>query len=213
MDDIEIQAKKIWDYLRIDDKLKKSDVIVMFGSHDPLVAKYAAQLYLDKWAPLIVFSGARGDGTNDWSDTESERYSTIAKNLGVPNKAILVENKSTNTAENIDFTKKILEKNGIIPKRIIIVQKPYMGRRVFATMKKRWNDIELVITSPPVKFEDYKIPELTRKELIGSMTGDLERLKLYAEKGFQIPQEIPKEVWKARDKIRNAGLVRRYIEV
>jgi len=57
------------------------------------------------------------------------------------------------------------------------------------------------------------VPELTREELIGSITGDLERLKLYAEKGFQAKQDIPDDVWEARNKIREAGLMRRYIEI
>lgn len=132
--------------------------------------------------------------------------------MDVPEKDLLVENESTNTAENIKFTKKLFEDNGVYPKRIIIVQKPYMGRRVLATMEKMWKDIDFLITSPQIPFEEYKVPELTREEMIGSVVGDIERLKLYAEKGFTTKQEIPEDVWEARNKIREAGISRRYIE-
>lgn len=211
--DVEKYAKKIWDYMRIDDKLRKADVIVMFGSHDPSVATYAIQLYLEKYAPLLLLSGGRGSGTEHWKKSEADTFAAMARNMGVPDKAILVENKSTNTAENIEYTKKLLKENNIHPRTIIIVQKPFMGRRVLATIQKEWNDIEFIITSPPVPFEKYKIPELTREEMIGSMVGDLERLKLYGEKDFQTKQDIPAEVWDARNKIREAGIVRRYVDI
>jgi len=213
MEDIEKYAKKIWNYLRIDNELQRADAIVMFGSHDPLVAEYASQLYLDNWAPIIVFSGARGQSTADWEKTEADTYADIARKMDVPEKDLLVENKSTNTAENIKFTKKLLEDNKVHPKRIIIVQKPYMGRRVLVTMEKMWNDIDFLITSPQIPFEKYKVPELTREEMIGSVVGDIKRLKLYAEKGFTTKQEIPEDVWEARNKIRKAGITRRYIDV
>jgi hypothetical protein len=37
------------------------------------------------------------------------------------------------------------------------------------------------------------------------MAGDLQRIKVYAEKGFQIYQEIPAEVWDAYEQLVAAG--------
>ncbi len=37
------------------------------------------------------------------------------------------------------------------------------------------------------------------------MVGDLQRVKLYAEKGFQIPQDIPPDVWAAFEALVAAG--------
>ena len=37
------------------------------------------------------------------------------------------------------------------------------------------------------------------------MVGDLQRVKVYAEKGFQIPQEIPGDVWAAFEALVAAG--------
>lgn len=84
MEDIEKFAKKIWNYLRIDNELQKADVIAMFGSHDPLVAEYASQLYLDDWAPIIVFSGSRGKSTADWEKNRGRYICRYSQEDGCP---------------------------------------------------------------------------------------------------------------------------------
>ena len=37
------------------------------------------------------------------------------------------------------------------------------------------------------------------------MVGDLQRIKIYPEKGFQIEQHIPEDVWKAFEFLVAAG--------
>jgi hypothetical protein len=37
------------------------------------------------------------------------------------------------------------------------------------------------------------------------MVGDLQRIKIYPAKGFQVPQEIPDEVWKAYERLVEMG--------
>jgi len=44
------------------------------------------------------------------------------------------------------------------------------------------------------------------------MVGDLQRIKLYAEKGFQISQEIPRDVWSAYEGLVKAGYDQRLVE-
>jgi len=43
------------------------------------------------------------------------------------------------------------------------------------------------------------------------MVGDLQRLRVYAECGFQIQQEIPGEVWSAYEELVVAGYDRHLI--
>lgn len=37
----------------------------------------------------------------------------------------------------------------------ILVQKPYMDRRTFATFRKQWPEAECIVTSPQLSYEDY----------------------------------------------------------
>jgi uncharacterized SAM-binding protein YcdF (DUF218 family) len=80
-----------------------------------------------------------------------------------------------------------------------------MERRSYATFKKHWPEKKLIVTSPQISFEDYPTSEIPLEKVIDIMVGDLQRIKLYAEKGFQVYQEIPTEVWKAYERLVELG--------
>jgi len=199
-------AKKLWDYHHVNSSIEKADCILVLGSHDLRVAERAAQLYLEGWAPLLIFSGGLGNFTKDlWTETEAELFAAIAIKMGVPKNAILVENKSTNTGENILFTQQLLAQKNLNPQSFIVVQKPYMERRSYATFKKHWPDKKLIVTSPQISFEDYPVEEIPMERVIHIMVGDLQRIKFYPEKGFQVYQEIPADVWQAYEQLIASG--------
>lgn len=199
-------AKTLWDYHHMNHRLVKSDMILALGSHDLRVANRAAQLYLEGWAPLLVCSGGLGNLTSGiWTESEADKFAAIAIQMGVPVEAILVESKSTNTGENIIFTEKLLRERGIDPQSFIVVQKPYMERRSYATFKKHWSDKNVVITSPQLTFEEYPSDDIPVDRVIEIMAGDLQRIKEYPAKGFQIHQDIPDDVWQAFERLVELG--------
>lgn len=199
-------AKKLWNYHLLNHSLEKSDCILVLGSHDLRVAERGAELYLQGWAPLIIFSGGLGNFTkNMWQEKEADLFAQLAIKMGVPEDAILIENKSTNTGENILFTQQLLNARGLDPQSFIVVQKPYMERRSYATFKKHWPDKKLIVTSPQISFENYPTGEIPIERVITIMAGDLQRIKFYPEKGFQVYQEIPGDVWKAFEELVAAG--------
>lgn len=201
-----ILAKKLWDYHHVNHHLEKADCILVLGSHDTRVAERAAELYLEGWAPLVIFSGGLGRLTEGlWKDTEADLFAKIALEKGVPGKTILIENKSTNTGENILFTRQLLRENNLDPQSFIVVQKPYMERRSFATFKKHWPEKKLIVTSPQISFEEYATDEIPEEQVIKIMVGDLQRIRIYAEKGFQIYQEIPSDIWHAYEQLVKSG--------
>ncbi len=195
----------VWDYQLMHQELCKADALVVLGNHDVQVAEYAAKLYLDGWAPLLVFSGGSGRSTEQWQKTEAEIFTNAAVRLGVPAEKILLERKAANTGENILFTKALLEEKRIEVRQIIVVQKPYMERRSYATCKKLWPEVDVVVTSPPIACKDYAPAGVSRDQWVSIMVGDLQRIKLYAEKGFMIPQEIPADVWAAYEELVARG--------
>ena len=180
-------AQILWDYHHVNDTLEKSDCILVLGSHDTRVAERGAGLFLEGWAPLLIFSGGLGRLTDGvWAETEADKFAAIAINKGVPAPDILIENRSTNTGENIVFTQQLLKEKKLDPKSFIVVQKPYMERRSFATFKKHWPDKKLFVTSPQIPFEQYPTIDIPLERVINIMVGDLQRIKVYAEKGFQV---------------------------
>lgn len=209
-------AEKIWDYHHVGHTLSKADAIMVLCSHDSRVAERGAELLLEGWAPLLIFSGGLGTITKHlWTEPEADRFAAIAERMGVPKDQILIENRSTNTGENVRFTQRLLASRGINLRSLILVQKPYMERRTFATFKKVWPEPHIVVTSPQVSFDEYlekySHDTLSPDEVINIMVGDLQRVKLYAETGFQIPQDIPPDVWSAYETLVAAGYDKRLV--
>jgi uncharacterized SAM-binding protein YcdF (DUF218 family) len=199
-------AKKLWSYHQLHHTLEKCDCILVLGSMDTRTAHRGAEVYLQGYAPIIIFSGGLGKLTKDlWQGTEADLFATIALDKGVPREAIFIENKSTNTGENILFTQQLLQEKNLRLNSFIVVQKPYMERRSYATFKKHWPDKKLLVTSPLLTFEEYPTNDISVEKLINMMVGDLQRIKLYPEKGFQVYQEIPDEVWTAYEQLVAMG--------
>ena len=78
--------------------------------------------------------------------------------MGVPEESILIENRSTNTGENVLFTREMLAGKGLDPASFILVQKPYMERRTFATFSKVWPGKRIIVTSPRLSLDEYPAP-------------------------------------------------------
>ena len=115
-------SKKLWNYHLMNHVLQKSDCILVLGSHDVRVAERAAELYLEEWAPILIFSGGLGRLTDGlWTETEADKFARIAMDKGVPRQAVLIENRSTNTGENIIFTQQLLKEKNLDPQTFIVV--------------------------------------------------------------------------------------------
>ncbi len=204
-------AKTVWDYMLLGHPIKKCDVILVLCSVDERVAEYAAQLFLDGRGDYLVFSGGvahQGDllATN-WEGSEADHFAEIAVSRGVPKDKIIIEDKAQNTGENIRFSYDLLKNRAVKMNSILLVQKPYMERRTFATFKAQWPDIttEIVVTSPPIKYDDYFDTVNPKEMVLNIMVGDLQRIKEYPKLGFQILQDIPEDVWQSYEQLVAAG--------
>ena len=194
----------LWDFMQMNQEPEIADVIVGFGCYDEDIPKRCAELFHRGLAPYVCFSGGLGRNTSAiWTKSEAERFAAIAISEGVPENRIILENKSTNSAENLLFTPKILAQNGIRAEKIIAVHKPYMEKRLWAAMQVYWPGVKAVYTSPDVTVEEHiahaEAVGISRKRVIETLVGDVQRMELYAKKGYQVPVEIPAEVRAAFD--------------
>jgi uncharacterized SAM-binding protein YcdF (DUF218 family) len=199
--DVAALAQILWKYLNLNGPLEKADCIVGLGSYDLRVADRCADLYKGGWGPFIIFSGYLGNWTRTmWDRSEAEVFAERAIEKGVPAEKIRLESKSTNIGENIKFTQELLQAGGIGPKAVTVVTKPATERRVLATSQHLWPEMRIFITSPKITFEQQHQNGIQDK-LIHEMVGDVQRMKLYPELGFQSRQDIPDLVWKAYERL------------
>lgn len=200
----------IWDYLGMHQIPGKADCIVGFGNFNTNIAVRAAELYLQGYAPRILFTGGLGRNTRDLlPETEAARFAKVAMECGVPECDIILEDCSTNTKENILFTRQKLQELGLPHDRILGVHQPFMERRITAAIGVYWPDLNFRVTSPQVTIrqylEDAGRQGITENAAVSVIVGDFQRMDLYAKLGYQLPQHIPEEAWSAFYKLVDMG--------
>lgn len=80
---------------------------------------YAAQLYRQKKAPVIILSGGRIDWSGSTGNSESADMASILTSIGIPNDAIIQDPNSLNTYQNAFYVQKILSSRNI--HRVLLV--------------------------------------------------------------------------------------------
>lgn len=208
-------ARVIWNYHQLRQQPIAADVILALGTNDLRVAEFAATLYKRGYGSTLVCSGGsahHGDLLETpWEKTEAEMYAGIAMREGVPADRILLEPRATNTSENIRFSRNLLEERGIRPRNIVVAVKPFMQRRTQATLAVEWPEMPATLASPEMTLEEYFTPELSPEKIVNIMLGDLQRIWVYARKGWSAPQHIPSEVREAYQKLVDLGFTKHLI--
>lgn len=200
----------LWDYLGMHQEPVKADLIVGFGNFNTDIARRAAELYHQGYAPKILFTGGLGRNTKKLlPEPEAVRFAKVAMECGVPEADIILEDKSENTKDNIVFTRELLQSRGIPHSHILGVHQPFMERRIVSAMGVYWPEQSFSVTSPQVSIPYYleraKQQGMTENASISVIVGDFQRIELYAKLGYQLPQYIPEEAWEAYHKLVAMG--------
>jgi uncharacterized SAM-binding protein YcdF (DUF218 family) len=187
----------------------RADAILTLGSFDVQAAVHAAALWKTGLAPVIVMSGglAHRGGLLDtgWTRTEARVFAEAARAEGVPETAILLEEEAQNTADNFILGRAVAERAGLKPQKLLVVTKPYMTRRGFATGRKAWPEAELVMQCEEIGVADYFAREADPERALLALVGDMHRILVYPAMGFQTAQDVPAAVIDALRRLVDAG--------
>ena len=127
----------------------------------------------------------------------------------MPEYKIYIENESTNTGDNFRFSKKLIERENLDVKSALIVCKPYTERRAYAAFKKIMPEYDGIVASKNITCEEYYNQcgndVESKDEWIHVLVGDVQRIKAFAEKGWQIEMDIPENVWETYEKLAEMG--------
>ncbi len=176
------EIEKITNYIFLQSSLKKADLALVFGTRHREAINKVYELYRNGFIPKILVSGGinRVTGKN-----EALEMSKKLMELGVKKNDIILEDQSTNSLENVLFSKKVIEEKLGFKKirKIIAVVKHYHSRRSLMTLKKHFpKDIELI----PVTYEIYGFSkdnwfnsEIGKKKVMSEWN----KIQEYLEKG------------------------------
>lgn len=197
-------AKTLWEFHAVGQEPRSADVIVCLGSYDPRVAIRCAELLRDEVAPIAVITGGYGNWTRGaFERPEAEVFAAVIQKEGIDRDRLILEPRATNIGENVAFARLALGDRAV--RRAIFVTKPQTQRRVWATVRKQWAEIEIAVTAPGHGLMSQAVDEAGLRRLVEEMVGDVQRLMDYPAAGYQVALEIPPQVLEAYGRLRDAG--------
>ncbi len=131
-----IEARHIAAYLDVRTALPaRADLAFVFGTRHPEPARLAADAYARSIVPLVVVTGGRNRHTGV---VEAHAHRDLLLRLGVPFEAILVENASTHTGENVSLAVPMLGARLDLAslRSVVAVTKWYHARRAVMTLRR-----------------------------------------------------------------------------
>jgi uncharacterized SAM-binding protein YcdF (DUF218 family) len=134
---------------------------------------YAAQLYFQKKAPIIILSGGRIDWRGSGSP-ESADMANILTSIGVPATAIIQEPDSLNTHDNAVNVRKILEARQI--KKVLLITSAIHTPRSLKIFHRQGMDVIPTPTDFLVSQGEFQELTSTPKAAILNLLPDTENL-------------------------------------
>ncbi|SRR5579883_378673 len=137
---------------------------------------YAAQLYRQKKAPVIILSGGRIDWAGK-GPSESSDMATVLTSIGIPKEAIIEEPNSLNTYQNAVNVKQILESRGI--HRVLLITSALHMPRSFLIFKHL--GIDAIPTPTDFIISEGEVKDLasTPKAALLNLLPDVENLNQF----------------------------------
>jgi uncharacterized SAM-binding protein YcdF (DUF218 family) len=198
-------AKEIFEYLYVfSEVIPHSDVIIGFGHFDLKIPRHCGELYTNESARRIIFTGGIGSGTADLGKAEAVafREELRRRHPSISAEAVIVEDRSTNTSENVQFTAQKLKMEypdftfGEQIKKVLIVANAYRQRRVFLTCRRNLPEVEFY-NSPPTSTFEEELQLFSSKgfDFIKLLLGEIDRIIRYGEKGYILRENIPGKIY------------------
>jgi len=132
----------ISDFIFMKDPLQEADIILIPGGSVEGLAKKAADLYHLGYGGYILPSGGYNKKISAYAN-EYEFLKEVLLEAGVPEEAILKENKASHTFDNASLSRQVIESHGLLVNRAILVTKAYHARRAYQTYKLYFPQVDI----------------------------------------------------------------------
>lgn len=185
-----------------------ADAVIGFGTFDLGLARLCGALFTSGRAGRIVFTGGIGAGTADLGQPEADAWRQELRRTypAIPDDRVQLENRSTNTAENIRFTAELLRQRhpqwtfGTGIRTAIGVAAPARLRRVALTWRKLQPAVTLLRHRPlDASYATEKALHAAKGlDFDAHLCGEVDRIAHYARLGWIVAEEVPAAVAAAR---------------
>ncbi|MBV9080160.1 MAG: YdcF family protein, partial [Elusimicrobia bacterium] len=207
--DRSITLKRLATRTPVDDPLTANpDVIMVFGVGNALLAERTAHIYVEARRrglnPRVVFAGGIGRATPPaWvaegkkeavalSEAFMAEIGRIAPALAAQAQAaLIIEDESTNSGQNVLNTLKKFGEEGVTPTSILLVHNPLFQLRSALATWLRQSGMNI----PTVSFAPYRVDfaRMTDAQLFAAAEfalGEIHRLRTYPAQGFTVTIDL-----------------------
>jgi len=177
--------RDISEFIFMNDAPQKSDILFIPGTSQSAVTEKAAGLYCAGYAKYVLpsgmYSGKRGKFAAEKIDDPryAGDYATdfaycrhILMVNGVPEAAILREDRSTNTMENAAYSAAVLKELGIKIERAILCCQAFHARRAFMSYARHFPDTEILVVptdTQGIRREDWFLHEKSYQRVMSEV--------------------------------------------
>jgi len=136
------QTFRLGDWLVLRDPPTRTDAALVLGG-DPYYERtgHAVRLLKEGWVKRLIFCGGE-PGPGDHAQSLMQH----ARELGAPDEAFLIEDRSHSTRESVEFARSILRENDI--HSLTLVTSPFHQRRAFLAARKSFGAEVTIVNSP-----------------------------------------------------------------
>jgi hypothetical protein len=208
--DVDLAVRRLWDFLDgfgqsgLSQNLSPNDTAaILFGCTNIQVAHEAARFLQNYCAIPVVCSGGHGRlSAPRQSTTEARRFADYLIGAGLSNNQILLEEESSNTAENVRNSWATLPSQ---PRNLLLFCNNIYRARVRATVAKQLPDCDIYLFSPSCNLAEFTRYYSGKSQVIELMTGEIDRLIRYPQIGYCVPIDVPTEIISASDFLKRLG--------
>jgi len=209
----ESAARSVLAWLAATDPLPvvPADAVLGFGMFDLALPVFCGDLYARGLARRVVFTGGIGAGTGNLGQPEADAWHAALRAAypSIPYERLVLENRSTNTAENIAFTAALIARErpdlafGRGLRTALAVASPSRLRRVALTLQKLQPALRVVRCLPPVDFaREQALYAQQGLDYVDHLRGELDRLVDYPARGWIAAAPFPPEIAAAHALLR-----------
>ncbi len=169
----------ISDFLFIEQLPETADIILVPGGSSPELMLRAIELWQEGWAPVILPSGGPNPRIGDFA-TEWAWFASMAGDAGVPESAILREDRAANTFENARFSRQRILEQGMEVGKAILVTKAFHARRALMTYQAEFSsEIEYIVCPITDRRKITRDNWAKDQEKIDKVMNELEKIGSY----------------------------------
>jgi uncharacterized SAM-binding protein YcdF (DUF218 family) len=210
-------AREVFAYLSATEPLPAEpvDAIIGFGMFDLRLPVFCGKIQAQGHAPRIIFTGGIGAGTGDLGQPEADAWRDALFHAypDFPHDHLIVENRSTNTAENIAYTAALLERDhptlvfGRGLQTALVVASPSRMRRVKLTLQHLQPALRVIRCLPRTTSFDREHALYTAQgqDYLAHLAGELDRIVSYPARGWIAAEPLPDAIAAAHATLTQAS--------